>query len=278
MFVSSGGAGVIGIGTGTNQVGVLGRGVGVNAVGLRGEGYYAVYGASTGGTGFGGYFDGYGYFAKNVGIGTINAADLLDLTGGANNTSLRFAPGRWYGVDTANKATIDIPGTGDLLFWDNVHVNNTLTAGAKNFEIDHPLDPLNKVLRHGCVESDEYRNVYDGTVTTDAKGYATVEMPSWFEALNERFRYQLTVLDEGDGEEFVQAKVVRKIAGNRFTIRTSAPNVEVSWQVTGVRKDHYAKSNPLEVEGPKHEAVKGKLLHPEGRSQPEPALKAGKHR
>ena len=271
VFQSSGGAGALGIGTGTNQVGVLGRGIGVNAVGLRGEGYYAVYGASTSGTAFGGYFDGYGYFAKNVGIGTSNAADLLDLTGGANNTSLRFAPGRWYGVDTAGKATIDIPGTGDLLFWDNVHVNNTLTAGAKNFEIDHPLDPSNKVLRHGCVESDEYRNIYDGTVTTDAKGYATVAMPAWFESLNERFRYQLTVLDEGDAEAFVQAKVVRKLAGNRFTIRTSAPSVEVSWQITGVRKDAYAKANPLVVEDEKHEAVKGKLLHPVPRAKQEPA-------
>jgi hypothetical protein len=36
------------------------------------------------------------------------------------------------------------------------------------------------------------KNIYDGVVTTDGSGYAVVEMPPWFEALNRDFRYQLT--------------------------------------------------------------------------------------
>lgn len=37
------------------------------------------------------------------------------------------------------------------------------------------------------------KNIYDGVVTTDAQGRATVQLPDWFEALNTEFRYQLTV-------------------------------------------------------------------------------------
>ncbi len=125
---------------------------------------------------------------------------------------------------------------------------NSVCAQVKNFRIDHPLDPENKYLVHSSVESDEMKNVYDGVVVTDARGYATIALPEWFEALNNDFRYQLTVLDDGDSDEFVLAKVVRKVAGNRFAIRTSSPGVEVSWQVTGVRKDAYALGNPLRVE------------------------------
>jgi len=87
------------------------------------------------------------------------------------------------------------------------------------------------------------KNIYDGTVTTDASGYATVTLPEWFEALNKDFRYQLTVI--GD---FAQAIIFKKIQNNQFTIRTDKPNVEVSWQVTGIRHDAFAEKNRIPVE------------------------------
>jgi hypothetical protein len=71
--------------------------------------------------------------------------------------------------------------------------------------------------------------IYTGNVITDAKGEATVQLPEWFVALNTDFRYQLTVIGE-----FRQAIVGQKINHHKFTVRTSAPNVEVSWQVTAV--------------------------------------------
>lgn len=142
-----------------------------------------------------------------------------------------------------------------------LHVTGTITGSTKNFIIDHPLDPYNKVLRHSCVESDEHKNIYDGTVKTDSKGYASITMPSWFTALNENFRYQLTVLD--DGEEFVMAKVTRKLAGGSFTIRTSKPGIEVCWMITGERKDGYARANPLIVEEMKAAEDRGTLLNKE---------------
>jgi trimeric autotransporter adhesin len=66
----------------------------------------------------------------------------------------------------------------------------------------------------------------------------------------------------------VQAKVVSKITGNQFTIRTNRPNVEVSWQVTGIRNDLYAKAHPFEAEVAKSSVEKGKYLTPELYSQP----------
>ena len=140
----------------------------------------------------------------------------------------------------------------------NVTVTGSISAGTKDFKIDHPLDPANKYLVHASVESSEMKNIYDGTVTTNAEGSATVSLPSWFEALNTDFRYQLTVIGQ-----FAQAIVSRKVQNNQFTIKTSIPNVEVSWQVTGVRHDAYAMANPLIVEEDKDVRLRGFYIHPE---------------
>jgi hypothetical protein len=143
-------------------------------------------------------------------------------------------------------------------FSGSVNVTGTLTAGSKNFKIDDPLDPANKYLLHASVESSEMMNIYTGNVTTDAQGEATVHLPDWFEVLNTDFRYQLTVIGQ-----FAQAIVGRKIANHEFTIRTNAPSVEVSWQVTGVRQDRFAKAHPLVVEQEKEANVRGFYIHPD---------------
>jgi hypothetical protein len=131
-------------------------------------------------------------------------------------------------------------------------------SGSKNFKIDHPLDPANKYLVHSAVESSERMNIYTGNVSTDGQGEATVQLPDWFAVLNTDFRYQLTVIGQ-----FAQAIIARKIENNQFTIRTSSPNVEVSWQVTGVRQDAFAKANPLVVEQEKEARLRGFYIHPE---------------
>jgi hypothetical protein len=110
-------------------------------------------------------------------------------------------------------------------------------------------------------------NIYNGTISTDAAGYATIELPSYFSALNRDFRYQLTVIDPDDvADEFVLAKVVRKIgveAPNQFTIRTSRGGTEVSWQVTGVRQDALAQQHRIIPESEKGASEKGRLLNPD---------------
>ncbi|MBK9605958.1 MAG: hypothetical protein IPO58_05820 [Betaproteobacteria bacterium] len=145
----------------------------------------------------------------------------------------------------------------------DVQVLGTLSKGAGSFMIDHPLDPANKYLYHSFVESPDMKNIYDGNVTTDGTGHAEVALPDWFEALNRDFRYQLTVIGT-----FAQAIVAKKVAGNRFTIATSAPNVEVSWQVTGIRQDAYANKHRIPVEQEKPVSEQGTFLHPEAYGQP----------
>ena len=127
-----------------------------------------------------------------------------------------------------------------------------------SFRIDHPLDPANKYLYHSFVESPDMMNVYNGNVTTDRHGVATVVLPDYFEALNREFRYQLTVIGQ-----FAQAIVLREIARNRFTIKTNKPSVKVSWQVTGIRQDAYANAHRIQVEEEKTGSERGTYLHPE---------------
>ena len=123
---------------------------------------------------------------------------------------------------------------------------------------DHPLDPANKYLYHSFVESPDMMNIYNGNVTTDADGFATVTMPDWFEALNQDFRYQLTVIGQ-----FAQAIVAEEIDGNQFRIQTDKPLVRVSWQVTGIRHDPFAEANRIPVEEDKTGDEKGHYLYPE---------------
>src|SRR5439155_14827418 len=112
-------------------------------------------------------------------------------------------------------------------FDQKVHVTGALEKAGGGFKIDHPLDPANQYLNHSFVESPDMMDVYNGNVTTDARGNATVVLPDWFEALNRDFRYQLTVV----AKQWAQARVEEEIQDNRFSIKTDKPNVKVSWQV-----------------------------------------------
>jgi hypothetical protein len=148
----------------------------------------------------------------------------------------------------------------------NVDVLTTLTKPAGSFKIDHPLDPANKYLYHSFVESPDMMNIYNGNVTTDASGDAAVDLPEWFETLNRDFRYQLTVMGQ-----FAQAIVAGKVANHQFRIKTDKPNVEVSWQVTGIRQDAFANAHRIQVEVEKAPADRGHYLYPELVGAPETA-------
>jgi hypothetical protein len=141
------------------------------------------------------------------------------------------------------RGTSSTPGVPAGYFQGDVHVNGTLTKNAGSFRIDHPLDPEHKYLSHSFVESPDMMNIYNGNVVTDANGNASVTLPNYFEALNRDFRYQLTVVGQ-----FAQAIVSEKIRGNTFRIRSDKPGVEVSWQVTGVRRDKFAEEHRIQVE------------------------------
>ena len=173
------------------------------------------------------------------GIG-VNGTGVVGVNGITSSTNPLDAGVR--GISTFG------PGTAKAgYFMGDVQVTGTLIKSAGSFRIDHPLDPENKYLSHSFVESPDMMNIYNGNATTDGNGYARVTLPNYFEALNRDFRYQLTIV----GGEFAQARVAEKIRGNSFVIRTDKPNVEVSWQVTGVRQDKFAEANRIQVESSK---------------------------
>ena len=116
-------------------------------------------------------------------------------------------------------------------------------SGVKSFRIDHPFDPENKYLLRYSSESPFPQNFYSGNIVTDAQGYAWVELPSYFAQINTNFKYILTVVDNGDSNGFVMAKISKKIVGNRFQILTSQPHTEVSWDVKADRNDRLIQAH-----------------------------------
>jgi trimeric autotransporter adhesin len=157
--------------------------------------------------------------------------------------------------------SVDASGNG--VFAGNLSVTGSVSKGSGSFKIDDPLDPARKYLYHSFVESPDMMNVYNGNITTDKHGLATVTLPEYFDALNRDFRYQLTVIGQ-----FAQAIVQKEIDKNRFVIRTSKPGVKVSWQVTGIRQDAYANAHRIPVEEEKPAGEQGTYLHPELFGQP----------
>jgi hypothetical protein len=227
---------------------------------------YAVYGHAPGpgpGHAIGGHFD-----AHKIGVNAYGSGDPVGNCYGVNAWASHSLGNESFGVNgyaTGNGVNYGVYGEayGGTVNWAgyfdaNVHINGTLSKTAGSFRIDHPLDPENKYLQHSFVESPDMMNIYNGNVVTDAAGNSTITLPNWFESLNKDFRYQLTVIGQ-----FAQAIVSSKVAGNQFSIRTDKPNVEVSWQVTGIRNDAYARANRIQVEVDKNENERGKYAHPE---------------
>lgn len=142
-------------------------------------------------------------------------------------------------------------------FEGNLKCTGTLYKAGGSFQIDHPLDPSNKYLNHSFVESPDMMNIYNGNVMLDANGEATVTMPDWFEPLNRDFRYQLTCIGS-----YAHIYIVEKMKNNSFKISGGKSGMEVSWQVTGIRKDPWANAHRIEVEQNKVGDKQGKYLHP----------------
>ncbi|MFH1747892.1 MAG: hypothetical protein ABIG44_12730 [Planctomycetota bacterium] len=260
-------------GTGGAGIGVIGTqdgsGYGVYGYTPSGRG---VYGLSTNGVGV--YGSASGTSGEYYGVyGTAPYAGVCGVAAGGRSFSYgvralaeQADTNTNYGIYALAENAADYNFAGRFIGM--VSVLGHLSKSSGSFEIDHPLDPANKYLRHSFVESPDMMNVYNGNVVTDARGYAEVTLPEWFETLNRDFRYQLTVIDETDNDTFVQAKVVSGIRDNRFRVRTSAPGAMVSWQVTGIRQDPWANAHRIQVEEEKCEKERGSYLHPELYGQP----------
>jgi hypothetical protein len=183
---------------------------------------------------------------------------LQAINGGNFSAELDFFVKKPGAIGNPLTTALQLDPTGDLHVIGNLYVDGQISKGSGTFKIDDPIDPANKYLSHSFVESPDMMNIYNGNITTDASGVATVEMPAWFEALNQDFRYQLTTIGQRS-----DAWIDTEIASNKFTIRTDKPNVKVSWQVTGVRHDAYAVAHRTAVEEAKPVSEQGHYLHPE---------------
>jgi hypothetical protein len=260
-FTSGGGLGstygakfdLVGSAGSANQTGNL-YGVQANVKGTyKPSNRYGIYADVEGVT----WNNSYGVYARSGIVSDPNVANGLQTYGGyfvATGSSMNQ-----FGIYATADANVGGNNTRFAgYFQGNVIVAGSLSKSSGTFKIDHPQDPENKFLYHSFVESPEMMNVYNGNTTTGPNGEVEVEMPTYFESLNKDFRYQLTVIGQ-----FAQAIVAEEISNNRFKIKTSVPNIRVSWQVTGVRKDVYAEANRVQVEVEKSATEKGKFLHPE---------------
>ncbi|MCK4341989.1 MAG: collagen-like protein [Phycisphaerae bacterium] len=191
-----------------------------------------------------------------VGINYSNPVARLHVSAGSAGTAI-------YASKTGTGFALNVVGFSG--FAGDVHVGGDLTvSGWKDFRIDHPLDPENYYLKHSCAEGPEPLNIYRGSIILDSDGEAWVELPDYFEAINRDFQYQLTCIGR-----FAAVYVADEITGNRFRIAGGDPSMKVSWSVTGVRNDVYARAYPKAVEQKKPDELRGLYLHPELYGQPE---------
>ena len=203
-----------------------------------------------------------------VGIGTTPSSD----------TQLYVNTGETTGIDSYSS---DTDGTGILgecdsgseawgvagfsstgyagYFAGAVYVSGLLTKAGGGFLIDDPVDPANKLLYHSFVESPDMKNLYDGVATLDGNGNATVQLPDYFDALNDDFRYQLTAI----GGSMPNLYIASQVSGNQFKISGGTANGQVSWAVTGIRQDPWANANRLVPEVDKTAAQVNTYVNPE---------------
>jgi hypothetical protein len=252
-YAGNGNYGVLG----ADVVGAYGRHQATKNRGYVGTNKHGVYGVhnSSGNTGYlgGETYGALGIHQSSKAKGYLGAANsgVHGWNENGNAGSLATSQSAVFGhVVDQNKYA----GT----FNGKVQVIGHLSKSSGSFKIDHPLDPANQYLYHSFVESPDMKNIYDGVVQLDANGEAWVQMPEWFDALNQDFRYQLTAL----GGPAPSLHIAEKIFGNRFKIAGGENGMEVSWQVTGIRHDPYAEAHRIPVEEMKPDNERGQYLHP----------------
>lgn len=108
------------------------------------------------------------------------------------------------------------------------------STGTLAFTMDHPTQPMDKILNQYAVGSSELMLMYSGTVFLDDDGRADVALPEYFDEINRNPRIQLTGV--GTSDVFVAEKIV----GNHFAVG-GKPGTEVYWTVVAERKDPHAE-------------------------------------
>jgi hypothetical protein len=209
----------------------------------------------------------------NVGIGTTAPAGKLDVADsfytGSGSIILRpqdqtieggqiwftgAGANRWFVIDNyagdfrlvtqdATSASVKVQitnagnvGIGTTTPSSLLHVNGTLTATSKNFQIDHPLDLENKVLIHSALEGPEVAVYYRGEAQL-VDGQAVINLPSYFEPLTRKEQRTVQLTPVGG---WAPLYVESAVQDGRFIVKTANqgnPSQQFYWEVKAVRAD-----------------------------------------
>jgi hypothetical protein len=167
---------------------------------------------------------------------------LASWSGGGISTYDLFSSGAIYlGLSESSGYTISLNAGSGII-----------KGKSKQFAIDHPLDPPDATQRrqliHAALEGPENGVYYRGEGRLEG-GVATVELPTYFEALTrpEGRTVQLTPIFDDD--EPVSPLAAGRVRGGAFLVRTvdgSPASHAFYWEVKAVRAD----LEPLAVEVP----------------------------
>jgi hypothetical protein len=224
LFTEGGATGVLGKVYGSNGVGLHGQTAGNGASG------YGVWGESTSNNLYG--YGVYGTSPTNGGGAGVYGSGWAGL----------YGVGGTYGMYCVGAA----------------YVSGNLNKAGGGFKVDHPIDPANKFLIHGFVESPKMSNIYRGKVTLDANGAAEVVLPSYYSAANENGDATLTPVGTA-----MPNLAVSEVANGKFIVSGGVAGEKVNWTVIADRADPWVKANHPGVEVDKKADEKGLFIHPE---------------
>jgi hypothetical protein len=238
---------------------------------------YGVFGDTNNPLGYGVY--GQGPTFGTFGDATSSSGTNYGVYGSASGTSGRGV----YGIaNSSSGVNYGVRGFTTSASGYAVYASGDMGAsGTKPFRIDHPADPENKYLIHYASEAPEPQNFYNGVVTLDARGEATVTLPDYFAAINREPRYTLTPIGAPMPRLHVASEIqdhlldvgARAVPGESlptcsFRIAGGAPGSKVCWEVKALRNDPWVRTRagergslPVEIEKDEHE--RGKYQHPE---------------
>ncbi|MCD6418673.1 hypothetical protein J7M00_07815, partial [bacterium] len=150
----------------------------------------------------------------------------------------------------------------------DVNIIGSLSKGGGSFLIDHPDDPLHKLLRHNFVESPENLCIYRGKVKLNKHGKAVVKMPDYFKSLTKEDEASINLTPAGKpfltGAEWNDDYTAFTVYGE--------PQREVYWTVYADRDDpvmHKLYHPVVEDKGDDKICPDDKLLYPEAYGYPE---------